>query len=538
MDLEETGVMKVKWTGFLLVILLFTQPVIDFEKAEAKEKVEPFRLTILHTNDVHSHLENVPYLHTAIKEERKKDGDALLLDAGDVFSGTLFFNEYLGQADAAFMNEIGYDAMTLGNHEFDMGSEVLADFIRKLSFPVVSGNVDVRLDPRLAPIMKSEIPEQAESGNIYPSIIQTVKGVKIGIIGLTTEDTAFLSAPDKKIVFQDAEKKVLEEMTKLQAKGVNHIILLSHLGLRQDKMLAQKVEGIDIIVGGHSHTRLESPLVYNMKSEPTLIVQADEYGKSLGKLTAVFSERGILTGWNGELLDVLAKDQIGNDVYPPDPWAVNRLEQLRGPIEKVKSMDIGTSNISLNGDRRDVRTKETNLGNLITDAMLEKANQFNPTQIAFQNGGGIRNSISAGTITLGDVLEVLPFGNTLVTLNLTGEEILLALEHSVANVDGEAGQFLQVSGMTYRFDPSKSIGNRIMEVKIQGAPLDRSKMYGVAVNAFLAGGGDGFTVLRNAKDNGRISELHLNLYEVMSEYLTTHSPVSPQVEGRIVKEKE
>ncbi|MCA0147391.1 5'-nucleotidase C-terminal domain-containing protein [Rossellomorea vietnamensis] len=529
-----------KRIGWIIAMLLFNISHVDPDEVRAKEMEngEPFRLTILHTNDVHSHLENVPYLHTAIKEERKKDGDALLLDAGDVFSGTLFFNEYLGQADAAFMNEIGYDAMTLGNHEFDKGSEVLADFIRKLSFPVVSGNVDVRLDPHLAPIMKSEIPEQAESGNIYPSIIQTVKGIKIGIIGLTTEDTAFLSAPDKKIVFQDAEKKVLEEMTKLEAKGVNHIILLSHLGLRQDKMLAQKVKGIDIIVGGHSHTRLESPLVYNMKSEPTLIVQADEYGKSLGKLTAVFSDRGVLTGWNGELLDVLGKNQIGNDVYPPDPWAVNRLEQLRGPIEKVKSMEVGTTNISLNGNRRDVRTKETNLGNLITDAMLEKANQFNPTQIAFQNGGGIRNSISAGTITLGDVLGVLPFGNTLVTLNLTGEEILLALEHSVANVDGEAGQFLQVSGMTYHFDPSKTIGNRITEVKIQGAPLDRSKMYGVAVNAFLAGGGDGFTVLRNAKDNGRISDLHLNLYEVMSEYLTTHSPVSPQVEGRIVKEKE
>ncbi|WP_406686668.1 bifunctional metallophosphatase/5'-nucleotidase [Rossellomorea vietnamensis] len=522
----------------LIFIILFSNIstfVLDEVKGKEMEDGEPFRLTILHTNDVHSHLENVPYLHTAIKEERKKDGDALLLDAGDVFSGTLFFNEYLGQADAAFMNEIGYDAMTLGNHEFDKGSEVLANFIRKLSFPVVSSNLDVRLDPILAPFMKSGIPEQAESGKIYPSIIQTIKGIKIGIIGITTEDTAFLSAPDKKIVFQDAEMKVLEEMKKLQVKGVNHIILLSHLGLRQDKMLAQKVKGIDIIVGGHSHTRLETPLLYNLKSEPTLIVQGDEYGKSLGKLTALFSEGGVLTGWNGELLDVLARDQIGNDVYPPDPWAVKRLEQLRRPIEKVKSMDIGTTNTALNGNRRDVRTKETNLGNLITDAMLEKANQYSPTQIAFQNGGGIRGSIGAGTITLGDVLEVLPFGNTLVILNLTGEEIILALEHSVANVDGEAGQFLQVSGMTFVFDPSKPIGNRIMEVKIQGAPLDRSKMYGVAVNAFLAGGGDGFTILKQAKESGRISELHLNLYEVLSEYLTTHSPVSPQGEERIVE---
>ncbi|CAN7298586.1 bifunctional metallophosphatase/5'-nucleotidase [Rossellomorea sp. LjRoot5] len=530
-----------KRIGLIFVILLSNLSPVYLDEVKAKEEEDggSFRLTILHTNDVHSHLENVPYLHTAIKEERKKDREALLLDAGDVFSGTLFFNEYLGQADAGFMNEIGYDAMTLGNHEFDKGSEVLANFIKKLSFPVVSSNVDVRLDPNLAPLMKSNIPEQSEGGKIYPFIIQTVKGVKIGIIGLTTENTAFLSAPDKKIVFLDAEKKVREEMTKLQARGVNHIILLSHLGVRQDKVLAQKVKGIDIIVGGHSHTRLESPLVYNLNSEPTLIVQADEYGKSLGKLMVVFSEKGVLTGWNGELLDVLAKDQIGNDVYPPDHWAEKRLAQLRKPIEKVvKTMDVGVTNIPLNGNRQDVRTKETNLGNLITDAMLEKANQYAPTQIAFQNGGGIRNSIGTGNITLGDVLEVLPFGNTLVTLNLTGEEILLALEHSVANLDGETGQFLQVSGMTFRFDPSKPIGNRITEVKIQGAPLDHSKRYGVAVNAFLADGGDGFTVLRQAKENGRISELHLNLYEVMSEYLTRHSPVSPQVEGRIVERKE
>ncbi|MGG3915715.1 bifunctional metallophosphatase/5'-nucleotidase [Rossellomorea vietnamensis] len=529
-----------KRIGLIFAILLFNISPVDLDEVKAKEMEYggAFRLTILHTNDVHSHLENVPNLHTAIKEERKKDGDALLLDAGDVFSGTLFFNEYLGQADAEFMNEIGYDAMTLGNHEFDKGSEVLANFIRKLSFPVVSSNVDVRLDPTLAPLMKSRVPEQLEGGKIYPSIIQTVKGVKVGIIGLTTEDTTFLSAPVKEIVFQNAEKKAVEEIAKLQARGVNHIILLSHLGGRQDKVLAQKVKGIDIIVGGHSHTRLENPLVYNLKSEPTLIVQADEYGKSLGKLTAVFNERGVLTEWDGELLDVLAKDQKGNDVYPPDPWAEKRLEQLRKPIEKVKTMDVGATTISLNGDRRDVRTKETNLGNLITDGMLEKANQYSPTQIAFQNGGGIRNSIGEGDITLGDVLEVLPFGNTLVTLNLTGEEILLALEHSVADLDNEAGQFLQVSGMTFRFDPSKAIGNRITEVNIQGSPLDRSEMYGVAVNAFLAGGGDGFTVLRNAKENGRISDLHLNLYEVISEYLTRHSPVSPQVEGRIVKEKE
>jgi 2',3'-cyclic-nucleotide 2'-phosphodiesterase (5'-nucleotidase family) len=521
----------------IVVVLLFNPTLFGLDELNAKEKGESFHLTILHTNDIHSHLENIPYLHTAIKEERKKDKEALLLDAGDVFSGTLFFNEYQGLADAEFMNEIGYDAMTLGNHEFDKGSEVLADFIKKLSFPVVSSNVDVHLDPFLAPIKGSGIPERAEGGKIYSSIIQTVRGVKIGIIGVTTEDSTFLSYPSEKVVFRNAEAKASEEIAKLQARGVNHIILLSHLGLLHDKRLAQKVKGIDIIIGGHSHSSLASPLVYHGKTEPTLIVQANEYGKSLGIVKAVFSKEGVITNWNGELIDVLAKDKHGKEVYPPDSWAENRLEQLRKPIEDVKNIIIGSTTLPLNGERQDVRTKETNLGNLITDAMLETANQYAPTQIAFQNGGGIRSSINAGDITVGEVLEVLPFGNTLVTLNLTGEEILYALEHSVSNIEGKAGQFLQVSGMMFHFDPTKPTGERIKDVKIQGNSLDPDKMYRVAVNAFLAGGGDGFSVFRQAKNNGRISELHLNLYEVMSEYITSHSPISPLVEGRIVEQK-
>lgn len=520
--------------SILFVILLVPlPPFVSDEKALAIEKDGSLHLTILHTNDIHSHLENIPYLHTAIKEAREKDREAILVDAGDVFSGTLFFNQYLGLADAEFMNKIGYNAMTLGNHEFDKGSGVLADFIGKLSFPVVSSNVDVRLDRFLAPLKKDWIPDRAEGGMIYPAIIQSVRGVKVGIIGLTTEDSTFLSNPGGKIVFEDAEEKVMEEIAELQGKGVHHIILLSHLGLSRDKVLAQKVKGIDIIIGGHSHSKLTTPLVYNLKTEPTLIVQANEYGMSLGKVNAVFSKEGVLRRWNGELIDVLGKDEEGNELYPPDPWARKRLAELRKPIEELKGTIIGSTRVPLNGNRQDVRTQETNLGNLITDAILEKANQVQPTQIAFQNGGGIRNSINRGDITLGEVLEVLPFGNALVTMELTGEEILQALEHSVAKVDEEAGQFLQVSGISFRFDATRPVGERIIEVKVQGHPLDHTKLYRVAVNAFLADGGDGFTMLRKAKDRGKITELYLNLYEVLNEYIEKHSPVSPQVEGRI-----
>ncbi|WP_226673290.1 bifunctional metallophosphatase/5'-nucleotidase [Rossellomorea aquimaris] len=528
-----------KRSGILVVLVIIMVTATSFipkKNALAIEKDGFLHLSILHTNDVHAHLENIPYLHTAIKEIREKDGELLLLDAGDVFSGTLYFNQYLGQADAEFMNKIGYNAMTLGNHEFDKGSKVLAAFIEALSFPVVSSNVEAWDDRYLAPLMRKGIPDRAEGGSIYPAIMQSVKGVKVGIIGLTTEDTAFLSKPGDTIVFRNAEEKAMEEVAHLKGKGVNHIIVLSHLGLSRDKRLAQKVKGIDIIIGGHSHSKLTTPLVYNLQTEPTLIVQANEYGMSLGEVQAVFSDAGVLTSWNGRLIDVLAKDEEGKGVYRPDPWALKRLSQLKKPIEDLKGTVIGFTNVPLNGDRHAVRTTETNLGNLITDAMLEEANQFAPTQVAFQNGGGIRRSIDAGEITLDEILEVLPFGNSLVTLNLSGEEILQALEHSVAKVDEESGQFLQVSGLSFHFDPTRAVGERVSNVKVQGERLDRAKSYRVAVNAFLADGGDGFNVFRDAKENGRITELYLNLYEVISGYLTKHSPVSLKVEGRISEE--
>ncbi|BCB05046.1 bifunctional metallophosphatase/5'-nucleotidase [Bacillus sp. KH172YL63] len=511
----------------LLITIIFTG------KAAAVEKPATFELTILHTNDVHAHLENIPYLHTAIKKEREKDGEALLFDAGDVFSGTLYFNEYLGQADAEFMNAIGYDGMTFGNHEFDRGSGVLADFIKELSFPVISSNVDVRRDPYLSPLIGKGPPEKAEGGKIYPSIIKSVRGVDVGIIGVTTEDTAFLSSPSADIQFQDAARRVKEEVASLQSKGVNHIILLSHLGILQDKVLAQTVEGIDVIIGGHSHSKLPHPIVYHGKSGPVLIVQAHEYGNDLGKIQASFSKEGVLTGWEGELIPLRAKDAKGHDRFPADPWAKERLAQLDEPIQEAKQKVIGSTTVPLIGDRHSVRTEETNLGNLITDSMVEKANSIAPVHIAFQNGGGIRTSLAKGDITIGDVLEVLPFGTALVRLDLTGEEILRALEHSVAKVEEEAGRFLQVSGITFCFDPAKDPGSRVTDVLIGGKPLDPDQSYRVATNGFLANGGDGYAVFREAKDAGRISELYISLYDVLSDYLQQHSPVSPEIEGRI-----
>ncbi|MBM7584878.1 2',3'-cyclic-nucleotide 2'-phosphodiesterase (5'-nucleotidase family)/predicted extracellular nuclease [Bacillus pakistanensis] len=500
---------------------------------------KPLDLTLMHTNDTHAHLENAPHMHTAIQSVRAENPNALLLNAGDVFSGTLFFNKYLGQADLEFMNKIGYDAMTFGNHEFDKDSKTLADFIEGAEFPFVSANVNVSEDQVLNPLTVNEIGSPGEKGKIYPAIVKEVEGKKVGIIGLTTEDTSFLANPSDQIVFEDAKVKTEETIASLEEQGVNHIIVLSHLGFTADQELANSVSGIDIIVGGHSHTKLDEPIVANADAEPTLIVQANEYAKFLGKLQASFNEEGVVTEWNGNLIDILAKNEAGEFIYPQDEWAANRLAQLNKPIEEMKKTVIGHTNVPLNGERSDVRTKETNLGNLITDAMLEKANKSVPTQIAMQNGGGIRASIDEGEITLGELLTVMPFGNTLVTLDLTGEEILQALEHSVSLVEEQAGQFMQVSGLKFHFDPSQPGGERVFEVQVQTEngfeDIKLDQMYTVATNAFVADGGDGYSMFKQAKDEGRMNELFFVDYEVTQEYLEMNSPVSPQVEDRILE---
>ncbi|WP_234396896.1 5'-nucleotidase C-terminal domain-containing protein [Bacillus massiliglaciei] len=494
-------------------------------------------LTIMHTNDTHAHLDDIPRRFTAVEEIREQSADSLLLDAGDVFSGTLYFNQYLGQADLEFMNKLGYDAMTFGNHEFDRDSKTLAAFVKKAAFPFVSANIDFTKDPELSGLAKNEIGTPGENGHIYPASIREVGGQQVGIIGLTTEDTEFLASPGENIVFENAAAKTKETIAALEEKGINKIIVLSHLGYYADQKLADEVEGIDVIVGGHTHTLLTEPEIAHPDSQPTVIVQAGEYGQYLGKLDVAFNPEGIVTKWNGELIDVTAQNEAGEYIYAENEWAKERLAELSGPLEEMKKEVVGSTSVTLDGERSNVRTKETNLGNLVTDAMLAKAKQSVNATIAMQNGGGIRASIDEGDITLGEVLTALPFGNTLVTVDLTGEQVLAALEHSVSKVEEEAGQFMQVSGVHFKYDPAMPAGERVFDVQVEEesnmTDLDLTKTYTVATNAFVADGGDGYTMFKEAKDAGEIHELLYVDYDVFTEYLAANSPVSPKAEGRI-----
>lgn len=307
-----------------------TSGTVNMEDKTVSKEME---LTILHTNDTHAHLENIPRRFTAIYQIRNSRENSLLLDAGDVFSGPFHYNQYLGQADIQFMNEIGYDTMTFGNHEFDKNSEILRNFITAAAFPFVSANINLSKDEKLKNLSQLEIGNPGTNGMIYPAVIKEMDGQKIGIVGLTTEKTTLLARPNKNIVFENAIEKAKEMIGFLEGEDINKIIVISHLGYDKDKELAKNVEGIDVIVGSHSHTKLRQPDIYNEEKEPTLIVQASKHGRYLGQLDVSFDAQGKLIKWNGKLINVMKKDQTGNYLYREDEWAKNRLGRLNTPID-------------------------------------------------------------------------------------------------------------------------------------------------------------------------------------------------------------
>ncbi|QAS53423.1 5'-nucleotidase C-terminal domain-containing protein [Halobacillus litoralis] len=521
-----------------------------------KPEEENFELSIMHTNDTHGHLDDIAKRVTAVEEVREEKPEALLLDAGDVFSGTLYFNEFKGQADLEFMNMMDYDMMTFGNHEFDLGSspeghQALADFVTKAEFPFVSSNVNFKDDENMNGLYKKYVSKLPSDGMAYNSIIKKVDGEEVGFFGLTTEETADISSPEA-ITFDDYIESAEDRVEALEQLGVDKIVALTHIGYDDnpaydnDKLLAE-VDGIDVIVGGHSHTALGEPTEVTTNEngdpkDPTVIVQAGQYGGDLGTLDVEFDEDGVVVGYAGELIDVSEKEA--------DPEAAEILEGYSSQVDEIREEESGGVAAEAfpnprtgDGGTVSVRNSETALGNLISDGMLDKAKEFNPDTIAaFQNSGGIRTSIDEGPITIGEILTVMPFGNTLATMELTGAEVKEALEHSVSNAPEESGGFLQVSGLNYTYDSSLDAGERVQSVTVnkdgEWVTLADDETYVIATNAFTAKGGDGYDVFADAYDEGRVTDLGQSDWEVFRDYVAEQGTVTPVTEERIVDEAE
>lgn len=462
----------------------------------------------------------------------------LLLDGGDRFTGTLFHQQYRGQDSVQIMNTIGYDGMTLGNHEFDDGDQILAQFIDGVNFPVVTANVDFSESPALA-------------GKVPPYAVLDVNGEQIGIIGLVTPDTPVISSPSAALVFSDDLVGVTQAaVDELTAQGVDKIILVTHIGLANDQAVAAGTHGVDIIVGGHSHTLLgnayvasvaEYPVVVeDSEGAPVYIVQAGEYDQYLGRLNVTFDADGVVTSAAGDTI-------LLSHFITPDPAVETIIDTLAAPIEELKQTPVGESSVFLVGDRAVCRVQECNLGNLITDAMRAETG----ADIAITNGGGIRSNVPVGAttpedvalsapmqVTLGDVLTVFPFGNLVSEFDLTGADVIAALENGVSQVESGAGRFPQVSGIRYSWDGSQEAGSRIVSVEVMGedgsyAPIDPDATYSLASNDFMRRGGDGYTVFNdNAIDPYDFGK---PLDQVMADYIAANSPIAPALDGRITR---
>lgn len=526
-----------------------TVTVLELDITEETPVSDTWELTVMHTNDTHAHLADVARRVTLVNQIRNEGGNNLLVDAGDVFSGDLYFTKWFGRADLAFMNYMGYDAMTFGNHEFDQGTAVLANFINNAKFPLVSSNIDFSKDEHIASLVKSPITinttaqKTTANGGVYPYVILDVNGVEVGVFGMTTEDTTETSSPGKNVIFKNAQESAEETVKVMEQEGLKHIIALSHLGYGRDKAIAETVEGIDLIVGGHTHTKLSKPefLTDTINNTPTVIVQANEWGKFLGRVDLVFDKNGVVQTGEGQTTGQLLT--VDNTVTE-DIVAKEMLAPYNAELGELKKQVIGIASVVLDGERKNVRSKETNLGNLIADGMLSKAKQLKNADIAIMNGGGIRASIDQGEITMGELRTVMPFGNTLFVLDVTGQQLKDGLENGIsgAKLADLPGKFPQIAGMKFKWDPNATGGNKVFDIMIQRESgyeaLNLSSTYRLATNSFVANGGDGYVSFATAIVSGAYHEdLGYPDYEIFMEYVDSlGGSVSPKVEGRIVEQ--
>ncbi|MDD5009327.1 MAG: 5'-nucleotidase C-terminal domain-containing protein [Syntrophorhabdaceae bacterium] len=481
-------------------------------------------LRILHMNDFHGFATGekligsnemqggISYL-AWLADNLRKEKPTLLLAAGDMIQGSPFANLFQGKPVIEIMNKMGFDAMCVGNHEFDYGKDILRERIAEATFPVLGANV-------------KGMPE------LKPYTIKELEGLKIAIIGVVTEDTPVATHPGnvEGLTFLSPVATVEKYVRELRG-SVDIIIVLSHLGYNADMVLASRVKGIDIIVGGHSHTRT----IKHMLIGNTVLVQAWEYGMVLGVLDVVVK--------SGKIIEMKSRlEEIKPSHMKKQEDVAQIVERYTRQMDALMGQTIGEALVDLDG--KNVRTKETNLGNLITDIMRQRSS----SRIALINGGGIRTSIRKGNITLNDIYSALPFDNYIVAMKLTGREIKEALEHGVSGVELKEGRFLQVSGLSFTYDPKMPQGLRVMDVSVGGAKMDINTTYTVCTNDFLAAGGDGYKLFREALKESQDFSITANtitsdkvtyndsgrpLKDVVADYIKEKKRITATVEGRI-----
>lgn len=502
---------------FLAAILILLFGACD-EKAISGPAVSAIskegKTVILHTNDSHGRIVGSEQsvgisAIKALKDRYKAQGiNVVLLDAGDTFHGTAFATLDKGESVLNLMTMAGYDAMTPGNHDFNYGSDHLVELSYHTPIPMLSAN-----------IIKKGTDKKLLDGY---AVIQR-EDIKIGVFGLSTPETAYKTNPTnvETIEFYDPYTAAAEAVSVLKAAEVDYIVALCHLGLNSSSTytsegLAKAVAGIDLIVDGHSHTLLEN----GKKVGNTLIASAGEYMNAVGVVTLDHATRSA----TAEVIEIGDSRLQGLS----DPAIDAKIQEINANQQQILSEVLGNTPVDLNGVRADVRTSETNLGDLIADAMRVESG----AQIALINGGSIRDSIPAGDVTKGNIINVLPFGNYIVTKKINGSNLRAALESAAKALPEENGGFLQVSGLSFTIDAAAPSGGRIKDVMIDGKPLDIAAEYVVATNDFLAAGGDDFPMLGKSKTLNEFSALDEVLMQHIN-YLSESGEPFPEAVTRI-----
>ena len=500
-------------------------------------------LTILHTNDTHSHIAGInkygnacfddtdcrgglARIATAIRTAKSQNDNVIALDASDQFQGTLFYSVNKWPMLAELDQHMPYDAMTLGNHEFDEGCLELTRFLAALPFPVLAANLN---PAKGCPMLK---------GNYTPYTLLTVRGQKVAVVGIANNEVVSLAAACPRTFFEDTAACLQRTVRDLEAQGVKHIIALTHIGLPEDRKLARSVDGVDIIVGGHSHSYLGPdseegpyPIIERSPSgQPVLVVTAKRAAQYLGELNVIFDAQGVPLRWSGVARELAAPE-------PRDAETSALVQKYAASLDEFRNHKVGSHHLSLPDGIDACREDDCLGGSLIADAMLEYARPFGG-QVALCNGGSVRAALPSGDISRGDLLSVIPFGNTLVMREITGERLLAALEHGVSEEGGQGPRLLHTAGLRYVVDAARPAGSRIVRAEIlnekdTGTPLDRKARYVIVTIEYLARGGDAYEMLKDSKVIPSPEPIDITVVE---DYLKKHSPL-PQPEGeRIIRQ--
>jgi 5'-nucleotidase/UDP-sugar diphosphatase len=553
------------------------------------------QLTILHINDHHSHLRadgrmslNIGGNNTRVRSggfpaivstfDKLSEGksNVLRLHAGDAITGDLYYTLFKGEADAALMNEVCFDAFALGNHEFDNGDAGLANFLDFLNngdcqTPILAANISPEVG--VSPLTKNSATDY-----IQPFTVINKGGMKIGIIGIDiATKTKNSSSPDESTLFLDETETAQKYIDELAADGVNHIILLTHYQYQNDLKLAENLRGVDIIVGGDSHTLLgdfkdlglnsKGPyptMAKNADGEPVCVVQAWQYSQIVGELNVDFSNDGVVEtcdglphmmlgdsfkrkNADGDRVEIEGTErQAVLDAINADPKlhlvegdtdAEALLAGFSSKVDELKAAKIGNISEDLCLERIPGQGKSklcdvsqtsaygSDISNLVSHAFRDMART---SDIAIQNAGGVREDVPAGDFTIGDAYKLLPFSNTLVELKMSGEEIKNVLEDALdyaLNPEGSTGAYPYAAGVRWHVDVSKDKGFRFTGLEFKGpkdgtwTELDMDRIYTVVTNNYISSGRDGYLTFGTISKEGRVTDTYLDYAQSFVDYV-------------------